>query len=296
MCPSGASRASGVVNLEIEASSRTAETVMSRETRMSAGRQLKAFREAKGLGLRDVERDSQHWADDLHQNAYLVSHNYLAEVEADLHQPSVFKLYTLSALYDVDLLQLLALYGMSAKDIVRAELGLELSATSSGDQATPVHQELVKPTIVSPALPGLDQTRLLFGGTSLLNRGRAKDLSTGDRSLVLFGMLGLMDLTMDPLIPPGSLLQIDSGLREVETAHWRNEYERPIYFVKEPRGYACGWCEVGEANLSLIPHPLSPVRLRRFRYPGEVEIIGRVTAVTMSLIRTKNRPAEFARE
>lgn len=90
---------------------------------------------------------------------------------------------------------------------------------------------------------------------------------------------------MDPLLPPGSLLQIDSGRHEVETPRWRNEYERPIYFLYVAKGFACGWCEVSDSKLSLIPHPLSPARIRQFRYPDEVEIVGRVTAVTISLIR-----------
>jgi transcriptional regulator with XRE-family HTH domain len=263
---------------------------------MSPGSQLRALREAKGMGLRDVERDSRQWADDLGQDVYLVSHNYLAEVEADRHRPSIFKLYTLSAVYNVDLLRLVALYGMSAEDILRAEPGLELP----GAQGDSNSQEMVNRPTTLPATPGLDpgldQTRLLLGGSSLWGRSRGLGTPASARSPVLYGVIGSTDLTMDPLLPPGSLLQIDSGRNEVETPRWRNEYERPIYFMQAAKGFACGWCEVGDSHLSLIPHPLSPVRIRQFRYPDEVEIVGRVTAATISLIRAAEQSADFQRE
>ncbi len=259
---------------------------------MSPGSQLRALREAKGMGLRDVERDSRQWADDLRQDVYLISHNYLAEVEADLHRPSIFKLYTLSAVYNVGLLRLLALYGMTGEDILRAELGLELPGARGESES----QEMVKLPTSLPAIPGLDQTRLLLGGGSLWGRLRGTGLPNAARSPVLYGVIGSRDLTMDPLLPPGSLLQIDSGRNEVETPRWRNEYERPIYFVQGAKGFACGWCEVGPSKLSLIPHPLSPVRIRQFRYPDEVEIVGRVTAATISLIRTGEQSTDFQRE
>lgn len=269
---------------------------------MSPGSQLRALREAKGMGLRDVERDSRQWADELGQDDYLVSHNYLAEVEADRHRPSIFKLYTLSAVHNVDLLRLVALYGMSAEDILRSEPGPELP----GAQGESNSQEMVKLPTTSPAAlsatssatpgldPGLDQTRLLLGGSSLWSRSRGS--GSPARNPVLYGVIGSTDLTMDPLLPPGSLLQIDSRRNEVETPRWRNEYERPIYFVRVTRGFACGWCEVSDSKLSLIPHPLSPVRIRQFRYPDEVEIVGRVTAVTISLIRTAEQSAGYQRE
>ena len=253
---------------------------------MSPGSQLRALREARGMGLRDVERDSRQWADDLGQDGYLVSHNYLAEVEADRHQPSIFKLYTLSAVYNVDLLRLVALYGMSVEDILRAEPGLELPSAQGESHS----QEMVKLPTTLPATPGLDpgldQTRLLLGGSSLWGRSRGSGSRALARRPILYGVIGSTDLTMDPLLPPGSLLQIDSGRNEIETPRWRNEYERPIYFVHAAKGFECGWCEVSDSKLNLIPHPLSPARLRQFRYPGEVEIVGRVTAATISLIRT----------
>jgi transcriptional regulator with XRE-family HTH domain len=269
---------------------------MSGGTTVSAGVQLRALREAKGMGLREVERYSRQFADSLHQEEYLVSHNYLAEIEADRHKPSLFKLYTLSVVYNADLFKLLGLYGMGREDVMWSDLGLELPGTGSVAQGEPESHDLVRLPGKFNATIGLDQTRLLSGAAAVWGRAPWALLRTVATGAALYGVVGMKDLTMDPLIPPGSIIQIDSGRRRVETAGWRNEFERPIYFLRARQEYACGWCQVEQSTLSLIPYPLSPVRMRQFRYPGEVEIVGRVTGVTMSLLRTPEGLVDFRRD
>jgi len=48
-------------------------------------------------------------------------------------------------------------------------------------------------------------------------------------------------------------------------------------------GYACGYCELKDGILTLIPHPDSGEPVRTFKYPSEVSIVGRVTVITMSI-------------
>jgi hypothetical protein len=59
----------------------------------------------------------------------------------------------------------------------------------------------------------------------------------------------------------------------------------PIFFLLTRDGYACGWCELDEDSewLTLIPHPLSPVPARRWKYRTEIENVGRVVAVSVPL-------------
>jgi hypothetical protein len=83
---------------------------------------------------------------------------------------------------------------------------------------------------------------------------------------------------MYPLIRPGSLLQIDQHQNRLQTASWHNEFERPIYFVELREGYACGWCELQGNHLLIIPHHSSPASVRRFTFPREAEIVGRVVS------------------
>ena len=48
-------------------------------------------------------------------------------------------------------------------------------------------------------------------------------------------------------------------------------------------GYAYGWCEVKDGQLTLIPHPDSGEHTRAFRYPSEVDVVGRVTGIAMRI-------------
>jgi len=61
-------------------------------------------------------------------------------------------------------------------------------------------------------------------------------------------------------------------------------------------GYACGWCELKDGVLTLVPHPDSGVETRTFRYPSEVSVVGRVTAVTMSIEEERFVPLEEAKK
>jgi transcriptional regulator with XRE-family HTH domain len=99
-----------------------------------------------------------------------------------------------------------------------------------------------------------------------------------------WGMIGKQNHTMAPLIPAGSFVQIDTRRHVIspvkELAH---ELQRPIYFLMTRDGYFCGWCELDPSGewLTLVPHPLSPASRRSWKYPAEVEIVGRVVAVTI---------------
>ena len=47
--------------------------------------------------------------------------------------------------------------------------------------------------------------------------------------------------------------------------------------------YICSWCEIREGHLLAVPYPNSRCEIRRFPYPREAKIVGRVTGVTMRL-------------
>lgn len=89
--------------------------------------------------------------------------------------------------------------------------------------------------------------------------------------------------TMYPLIRRGSIVQIDGNQRKVLPVHWENEHERPIFFIELRDEYICGWCEIREGHLLAVPYRNSRCEIRRFRYPREAEIVGRVAGVTMRL-------------
>jgi hypothetical protein len=99
----------------------------------------------------------------------------------------------------------------------------------------------------------------------------------------LYGYIGIEDNTLYPLLRPGSFVQIDSHQNKVQPDGWRSEFERPIYFVELRDTYACSWCEVDGSQLVLLPSPHSGRQSKHVRYPGDADILGRVTAVTMRI-------------
>jgi transcriptional regulator with XRE-family HTH domain len=104
-------------------------------------------------------------------------------------------------------------------------------------------------------------------------------------------IIGKQDNTLAPLIPAGSVVQIDSRRRAISAAkEWAHELQRPIYFLMTGDGYFCGWCALDPLAewLTLVPHPLSPASSRSWKYPKEVEIMGRVVAVSTPLTPTES--------
>jgi hypothetical protein len=109
-------------------------------------------------------------------------------------------------------------------------------------------------------------------------------LQQGDPRHFLYGYVGMEDRTLDPLIRPGSFVQIDPRQAKVSKGLWASEYDRPIYFTElRDNQYACSWCELDGSHLILIPSLRSPVQIRQLRYPHDAQIVGRVTVVTMRI-------------
>jgi hypothetical protein len=114
----------------------------------------------------------------------------------------------------------------------------------------------------------------------------------------LYGYIGTKDATMSPLLPPGTFVQIDAQQTRVKNAlangGRQSQFSRPIYFLDIRTGYACGWCEIKDGKLTLIPHPDSGQQTRTFRYPSEVEVVGRVTGVAMKITEERFTSIEEA--
>jgi hypothetical protein len=99
----------------------------------------------------------------------------------------------------------------------------------------------------------------------------------------MWGIIGKQDDTLAPLIPPGSVVQIDTRKQVLSSVkEWPHELQRPLYFLRTQDAFFCGWCELDPSGerLTLVPHPLSPASSRSWNYPKEVEIVGRVVALS----------------
>ena len=251
---------------------------------MRSGERLREFRLRSGITTREVEEQSQHIAETESTPEFYISNSWLTKLENTDSIPSVHKLVSLSAIYHVRFAELLSLFGVDLGHIEAHQL--EISPQKTYLMAAEVNdpdKEIALPVRFDPSVD--------LNGTNLFSRmveqwgdvpfSAIQRLHLRHNS---YGFIGFQDFTLHPLLRPGSFVQIDPRFRKIQSSRWRTEFDRPIYFLELRNSYACGWCEVQGNELALLPHPLSPCTIRRFAFPGEAEIVGRVTGIAMRLL------------
>jgi len=253
----------------------------------SAGERLKELRVRLGLTTRDVEAKSQQIAEDKHSREYYLSHAWVTDIENGMFTPSIYKFYTLSAIYQRRITELLSYFGLQIGDLSRYRSSIGVPKTHLLDSGADVDIDKV-------SLPVRFKLEFRLEKTSLLARIVEKwdEIPVGflqhlDLRKSMYGYIGLEDYTLFPLIRPGSLVQIDASQRKISAEKWKTEFDRPIYFVELRNGYVCSWCQVDRGQLIVIPHPHSHQDVRRFDYPSQAEIVGRVTGVAMQIVGEK---------
>ena len=229
---------------------------------MLAGQMLKSLRNRRNITVREVEQASRRIAGVKGDKRFCISNGWLAQLENGDSEPSIWKLFSLSIIYHANLIDLLHLYNIDVNEKEKYESLADPYLTQLISQNGNGHAP-------SEILSSPDQLT-----TSISASQPAHDEDSP--SHIVYGHVGLGDYTMYPMIRPGALLRIDTSQQKLVTNAWRNEYERPIYFIELRGGYACGWCELQGNQLLIIPHHSSPQTVRRFTYPREAEIVGRV--------------------
>lgn len=244
---------------------------------------LKQLRLRLGISTREVADLSRQIADAEQNDEFHISYPWLTQIENSNSVPSIYKLYTLSAIYKVRFSDLLRAYGVQLENLSQHQVRTSLPNTHLAitDPSLPT-QSVTFPVRFDPAF-NTDQTNLLARMVETWGEIPISLLEHLDLRERLYGYVGLKDVTLYPLLRPGSFVLIDPRYTRVQTGNWRSEFERPIYFVELRDGYACSWCELQDRYLLLIPHPLSPCGVRRFVYGTEAEIIGMVSGIAMPL-------------
>lgn len=96
-------------------------------------------------------------------------------------------------------------------------------------------------------------------------------------------LIGAGDRMMWPLLPPGSLLQLDQTVRIIDGGSF-NEFERPIYLIEYRNRFYCCHAQRRRDAISLISHgdshgpPSFSVSLKEARVRGRVRPIFRPLA------------------
>ena len=262
---------------------------------MHAGERLKAIRKDLGISTREVQKYSRQIAKAEGSAKFYISNAWLSQIEAAGPVPSVQKLFSFSVIYRISFVDLLYLFGIDLERIGLHQLEIRLPRTHPAKLQ--IYDEDGTATFPVRFHDGfkVEKTTLLSRMVKIWGEVPISVIQHLDIRHSEYGFVGLRDHTMDPLVPPGSFVQIDNQVREVlPSSSWRTELDRPIYFVKIPGGYACSWCELKRNQLTLVPHPLSGSRLRHFTYAQDAEIIGRVTGIAMRIVRTEKRASDLS--
>jgi len=251
---------------------------------LRAGERIKEIRTRLGITTREVEAHSRTIADAESNDEFYISNAWLTQIENRESTPSIYKVYSLSVIYRTRFTDLLLLYGVDLEKIAKHELGTPLQRTHPVTLEVYDGQRAVRfPVRLDPGFRP-EKTGLLARMVQVWGEVPIALIQHLDVRRNKYGYIGLDDLTLYPLLRPGSFVQIDDQQQRVETFAWRTELDRPIYFIELRDGYACSWCDVQGSELTVVPHALSPCAVRRFAYPREAEIVGRVTAVAMRLV------------
>lgn len=249
---------------------------------LSAGRKLRELREQVGLTLRDVEIASTTLSESRGIEDFVVNPSRLSDIETKGVIPSIYRLYVLSVLYRSDFIEMLKLYGI---DLSTAASDFALCSPAKTHKLEIFNGNGMAQVPIKFD-PGFDFKRTSGLGRMIENWGvlPLQYLQELAKKPYIYAYIGMQDLTMYPLLLPGSFLQVDEQRCRVEEGQWRSEYERPIYFVETRDGYVCCWCSLKRGEIILQSHPLSPVAPRILRHPQDAEVVGQVVGVAMRLV------------
>lgn len=234
------------------------------------GNKLRETRLQWQLTLREVEERSSRLAQQWDNPAYKISASWLDRVERQNRGLSATKLIVLAVIY-----------GLTAEQMI---------ALCPAPPERPHHIDTISApnaTLLLTDGPLEERAKLLLPDSFLTDSPPQSTtlLTTDPDSLPAHyrrAVVGCRDRMLEPLIPAGSVVLIDTQKRAIANRkQWTNEFNRPIYFLLTRTEYVIGFCELDKQAdwLTLVPHPLSYEGSKRWRYKKEIEVVGTVAAV-----------------
>ena len=272
-------------------------TVTDSDTIRRAGAKLKAIRVRLGLSLREVGRRSLKLVEERRNREFSLSRAWLTDIEKGRFVPGTFKIASLSTIYQLSIAEIHRLYGFEPGDIVKHRPLFRPPKTHLlvSVEDDDIQNGLTVDDVLAES--GIENTDLLTRVVDIWGDIPVPLLRHVDLRRYLYGYIGIEDKTMSPLLPPGTFVQIDAKQARVQKGPWKQtgsqfQFARPIYFLDIRTGYACGWIEIKNGLLELIPHPDSGVPTRTFRYPSEVSVVGRVTGIARRITGEEFAPID----
>jgi hypothetical protein len=100
-------------------------------------------------------------------------------------------------------------------------------------------------------------------------------------------LVGQSDRMMWPLLPPGSLLELDASERAVAEGQW-GEFERPIYLIEYRGRFYCAHAQRRGDMLRMISHQESRERPSIFVPYKDAKVRGRLKVIFRPLATRGN--------
>lgn len=252
------------------------------------GRRLRYTRERLKLKYRDVEEASQRIAVRRGSDEFVVGLSRLADIENKGTVPSIFRLYSLCAIYRLSFAEALKWFGINLQDLPGEATLLSLNSTHEVQVA---ENDIVDVAIPLELIRTSDFRQTAYLPQQLRKWGKlpVSLLQTLNTTEFRYGFIGVEDWSMHPLLPPGCFLQINVKSNKIQKEGWSSESERPIYFVEHRKGYCCGWCTESDGTLVVQPHSSSQEPPKIFKIPDEAEIVGQIVGVAKRFDRVKRR-------
>ena len=255
-----------------------------------AGQKLKRARERLNLRYRDVEEASIQIAERRRNDDFVIALSRLADIENKGTVPTIFRLYSLCAIYRLDVLEVLEWYGVDVATLPADAVTIPIERTHLIGFGSEVQGEVRVPLVLDP---GADLRKTSYLSRIIQRWGKLPlALLNGlDMKNHRYAFIGSEDWSMYPIVQPGALVLIDESHRKIVTSGWSNEFDRPIYFLEHRKGFVFGWCALNGKQLVLQPHPASPCLPAVYSYPEEIDVIGQISGVAMILDQGKRRRA-----
>jgi transcriptional regulator with XRE-family HTH domain len=255
--------------------------------------QLKELRLRLGITTREVADFSQTIAKAEGNPEFHISNAWITQIENSDSTPGIHKLYSLSVIYRTKIADLFLLFGINLAKMHQHQAisPLPRSHLTTLEGAAP--DDTVCFPVRFHGSFDVRHTNLLSRMIEIWGQVPIALIQQLDVHHSVYGYIGLEDFTLFPILRPGSFVQIDPRARKIVPGGWRTEYDRPIYFVELRDGYCCCWCEIHDREFWLLPHPLSPCKVRRLA-SGDVEIVGQVTGAGIRLTNTGDAPPNTA--
>lgn len=219
-------------------------TMLASSSSLEFGKRLRAEREHLRLSLRQVQDLSRGIAAQRKNSEYYIAHSSLADFENGKQIPNIYKLYSLSVIYGREYEKLATIFDVPVSEAEKDHKALVFPQTYLVGAASEFSEAAI---LSSREL----RERLRFERTNLLSRilENWKDVSPSllqqiDWRDSLYGYIGMEDRTLDPIIRPGSFVQIDSRQRTIPPVNWHDDFDRPIFFFELRDRYVCSWCEL----------------------------------------------------